>query len=120
MPPQVPARIFRWRVNDLDVFTPVPRPIADTLGYHSLIPRDAAFEKCSTAPLPCTPYVPESDVRLRHPAVGIAGGFIRAPQPRLAGPIANCVAELTPVASSPTTWMKAPPVDGSHCDDIAR
>jgi hypothetical protein len=120
MPPEVPARIFRWRVNDLDVFTPVPRPIADTLGYHSVIPHDAAFEKCSTAPLPCTPYLPESDVRLRHPNVGIAGGFVRAAPPELAGPVANCVAELTPLASSPTTWMKAPPAAGSRCDDVTR
>lgn len=77
VPPMVPARLFRWRVNDVDVLTPVPRPIADTLGYHSAIDGDLGFEKCSTAPLPCTPYLPSRDVRLRVPSRGIDGGFVR-------------------------------------------
>ena len=119
-PPEVPARIFRWRVNDVDLFTPVPRPIADTLGYHSVIPIDARFEKCSTAPLPCTPYLPDPDVRLRRPSLGMAGGFVRAVRPDLAGRVASCVAELTPMVSSPTTWAKAPPATRAPCSDSPR
>lgn len=76
--PERPSRLYRWRVNDVELLTPVPRPIADTLDYHSAIDGDAGFEKCSTAPLPCTPYLPTLDVRLRQPTRGLAAGFMRA------------------------------------------
>jgi hypothetical protein len=92
--PQVPRRLFRWRLNDVDLFTPVPRPIADTLAYHSVIGTNTAFEKCSTAPLPCTPYLPDQNIRLRRPRAGLAGGFIRAAEPSLAGRVASCVGEF--------------------------
>lgn len=75
--PEPPARLFRWRVNDFELFTPVPRPVADTLSYHSEIDGDLGFEKCSTAPLPCTPYLPAPTVRLRSPERGIGAGFVR-------------------------------------------
>jgi len=75
--PAGPARLYRWRVNDVDVFTPVPRPVADTLRHTSTIDADLGFEKCSIAPLPCTPYLPSRDVHLRTPSQGIAGGFVR-------------------------------------------
>lgn len=77
--PERPSRLYRWRVNDIEVFTPVPRPIADTLAYTSTIDGRIGFEKCSTAPLPCTPYIPLSDVRLRSRARRLGGGFVRAP-----------------------------------------
>lgn len=77
VPPAVPARLYRWRVNDVEVLTPVPRPVADTLGYRSDIDAGLGFEKCSTAPLPCTPYLPTRDVHLRAPSRGVAAGFIR-------------------------------------------
>jgi len=94
--PEAPARLYRWRVNDVDVLTPVPRPIADTLSYHSAIERDAAFEKCSTAPLPCTPYLPGADVRLRAPERGLAAGFVRAPAgPELTVRGPQCIGEIS-------------------------
>ena len=92
--PATPPRLFRWRVNDVEVLTAVPRPIADTLGYRSNIVPNSPLEKCSTAPLPCTPYLPGSDVRLRRPARGLAGGLIRDQQPGLAGATAICIGEL--------------------------
>jgi hypothetical protein len=75
--PEGPARLYRWRVNDVDVFTPVPRPVVDTLSYRSVVDADAGLEKCSTAPLPCTPYLPPGDLHLRVPARGFGGGFAR-------------------------------------------
>jgi len=79
--PAPPARLYRWRVNDMEVFTPVPRPVADTLSYVSTINGDIGFEKCSTAPLPCTPYLPARSVGLRVPARGLAAGFARRALP---------------------------------------
>lgn len=98
--PAAPERLYRWRVNDVDVVTPVPRPIADTLSYRSAIGPDPGFEKCSTAPLPCTPYLPAADVRLRAPARGIAAGFVRSPdRTALSAGAPRCVGELpTPFA----------------------
>jgi hypothetical protein len=113
--PETPARLFHWRVNDVDVMTPVPRPVADTLGYHSVIPVDASFEKCSTATLPCTPYLPDVDVTLRHPAIGLSGGFIRAERPDLAGRIASCLGELSAAEASAQPLKPADAADASRC-----
>ena len=77
--PAPPSRLYRWQVNDVEVFTPVPRPIADTLSYASSIDGDVGFEKCSTAPLPCTPYLPARTVSLRVPARGVSSGFAQHP-----------------------------------------
>jgi hypothetical protein len=114
---QPPARLYRWRVNDVDILTPVPRPIADTLGYRSAIDGDVEFEKCSTAPLPCTPYLPTPGVRLRAPARGIAGGFVRRPSgPELSTTAVRCVGALPATASlSLTTPSSVDPAtrDGS-------
>ena len=38
--PAPPARLYRWRINDIEIFTPVPRPVADTLSYVSTIDGD--------------------------------------------------------------------------------
>jgi len=104
-------------VNDVDVLTPVPTPIADTLGYHSVIAYNAPFEKCSTAPLPCTPYLPTQDVRLRRPAIGLSGGFVRTREPGLAGRVPTCIGELS--ASTPSLSMAiagvAEPQVASRC-----
>ena len=106
--PEAPARLFRWRVNDVDLLTPVPRPIADTLGYRSVIGWNTALEKCSTAPLPCTPYLPDQNIRLRRPASGLAGGFVRAQEPSLAGRVARCVGELTRTADGRPMSLRTP------------
>jgi hypothetical protein len=81
LPPSVDrARtLFRWSVNDVSGVTPVPPTVSDTLGYRSVIDRDAELEKCGRAPLPCSPYPPRANVHLRHPAQGLAGGFVRGP-----------------------------------------
>jgi hypothetical protein len=117
--PELPARLFRWRVNDVDVLTPVPRPVADTLDYHSVIALDASFEKCSTAPLPCTPYLPGGDVRLRRADRGRSGGFVREPGPDLAGRAPNCVGELSLSASLKWRATQASSIDHSQCGDDA-
>ena len=77
--PSPPAlgQLYSRRINDVDVVTPVPPPILDTLGYRSAIDGNLGFESCSTAPLPCTPYLPPRDFRLRVPSRGLAGGFTR-------------------------------------------
>jgi hypothetical protein len=77
-PVDSPAKLFRWTVNDVAGHTPVAPSVADTLGYRSVIDGDAGLEKCSRAPLPCTPYRPNADIRLRKPSRGLVGGFIRA------------------------------------------
>jgi len=119
--PELPGRLFRWRVNDVEILTPVPRPVADTLDYHSAIGLNTSFEKCSTAPLPCTPYLPGVDVRLRRPERGLSGGFVRDQQPDLAGRAPSCVGELDLAASF---RLPAPPVapatDHSRCGDDRR
>ena len=76
-PVEVPSQLFRWAVNDVTGYTPVPPTVADTLGYRSVIDGNSGLEKCAIAPLPCTPYRPDADVRLREPLRGISGGFIR-------------------------------------------
>ena len=106
--PQAQTRLFRWRVNDVDVLTPVPRPIADTLGYQSVIAHNAEFEKCSTAPLPCTPYVPNRDVRLRRPSRGLSSGFVRAGESDLAGSVATCLGEWSTGASPRPASLAVP------------
>ena len=117
--PEAPTRLFRWRVNDVELLTPVPRPIADTLGYHSVIGLDTALEKCSTAPLPCTPYLPDQNIGLRRPARGLRGGFARVGEQRFAGRVARCIGELT--SARPSLAAHRPPVssaeDGSRCGD---
>jgi hypothetical protein len=118
--PELPARLFRWRVNDVDVLTPVPRPVADTLGYRSAIRFNSSLEKCSAAPLPCTPYLPGSDVRLRRPASGLAGGFVRERRPELAGPRARCVGELSLTGTRSASFEPVPPVDQARCGDDRR
>jgi len=93
--PAPPSRLYQWRVNDVEVFTPVPRPVADTLSYVSTIDGDVGFEKCSTAPLPCTPYLPARNVGLRVPARGLARGFARHALPNgLATGDARCLGEV--------------------------
>jgi len=118
--PGLPQRLFRWRVNDVEVFTPVPRPVADTLEYHSVIALDSPLEKCSTAPLPCTPYLPRSDVRLLRPSRGFGGGFVRDQQPDLARGRAICVGEvsLTDRLSPPRELVVT--ADHSRCGDDRR
>jgi hypothetical protein len=118
--PERPARLYRWRVNDVEVLTPVPRPIADTLSYRSAIDGDAGFEKCSTAPLPCTPYLPTSDVRLREPKRGLAAGFIRSHDTTaLLTSRARCIGELQGDAPAPATTRVAPMLHlaASRCGD---
>jgi len=92
--PALPLRLFRWRVNDVEMLTPVPQPIADTLDYRSVIVLNSPLEQCSAAPIPCTPYLPRENVRLRRPAMGIAGGFIRDQRPSVAGRALTCVGEV--------------------------
>ena len=93
-----------------------PRPIADTLGYHSVIAHNADFEKCSTAPLPCTPYLPGRDIRLRRASAGLAAGFVRVSEPDLAGRVATCIGELSTVAARPIgSGDAAEGQDGSGC-----
>jgi hypothetical protein len=115
--PATPPRLFRWRVNDLDVLTAVPWPIADTLDYRSVIAPNSPLEKCSTAPLPCTPYLPRSDVRLRRPARGIAGGLIRDQQPGLAGGSAICVGELRLTDGAATSTLATRTLRDRQCGD---
>jgi hypothetical protein len=92
----------------------VPTPVADTLGYRSAIAHDAAFEKCSTAPLPCTPYLPDNAVRLRAPALGVRAGFRRDAATRFAGRVATCIGEWTsdvPLAAADLASISSPPSD---------
>ncbi len=98
--PGLPLRLFRWRVNDVEVLTPVPQPVADTLDYRSVIVLDLPLEKCSAAPIPCTPYLPRGNVRLRRPALGIAGGFVRDQRPSVAGRSLICVGEVDSTTSN--------------------
>ena len=115
---QPPARLYQWRVNDMDVLTPVPRPVADTLGYRSAIDGDQGFEKCSTAPLPCTPYLPTPDVRLRVPGRGVAGGFARRPMgTELSTSAVRCVGELAADTSLSLTRGASvvPTSNGASC-----
>jgi len=117
--PALPPRLFRWRVNDVDVLTPVPRPVADTLDYRSTVILNSPLEKCSTAPLPCTPYLPK-DVRLRRPARGVGGGFVRERRPELAGGSAVCVGEMSP-ADALTPSREFVPIPGHvRCGDDRR
>jgi hypothetical protein len=107
-------------VNDVDVLTPVPRPVADTLGYHSAIAFNSSLEKCSTAPLPCTPYLPGSEVRLRRPARGLAGGFVREPRPDLVGGTASCLGEITLAGPPSRSREFVPTSDHMRCGDESR
>jgi len=118
--PALPVRLFRWRVNDMDVLTPVPQPIADTLGYRSVIALNSSLEKCSTAPLPCTPYLPSSDVRLRRPARGFAGGFVRDQRPDLARGSAICVGEVSLTDGLSPLRELGPTADHARCGDDRR
>lgn len=124
--PAGPTRLYRWRVNDVDVFTPVPRPVADTLGYTSTIDGRIGFEKCSTAPLPCTPYLPPRDVHLRVPSRGIAAGFVRRQTNEVLSTEApRCLGELSApfdvvAAPSATAGAAIAPFTGrSQCGDRA-
>jgi hypothetical protein len=38
--------------------------------------------------------LPDQNIRLRRPRAGLAGGFIRAAEPSLAGRVASCVGEF--------------------------
>jgi hypothetical protein len=110
-------------VNDLDILTPVPRPMADTLGYRSEIDGNVGFEKCSTAPLPCTPYLPTPDVRLRTPARGIAGGFVRRPVgTELSTTAVRCVGPLAGTGSLLLTLPASavPASNGASCGEHER
>ena len=118
--PALPQRLFHWRVNDVDVLTPVPLPVADTLGYRSVIALDSPLEKCSTAPLPCTPYLPGSDVRLRRPARGLGGGFVREQRPGLAVGGAICVGELSVTSTFSPSLQSVPTAGRARCGDVSR
>ena len=118
--PALPVRLFRWRVNDVDVLTPVRQPIADTLGYRSVIALNSSLEKCSTAPIPCTPYLPRSDVRLRRPARGFAGGFVREQRPDLARGSAICVGEVSLTDGLSPSRELVPTADHARCGDDRR
>jgi len=109
--PAPPSRLYRWRVNDVEVFTPVPRPIADTLSYASTIDGNVGFEKCSTAPLPCTPYLPARTVALRVPTRGISSGFAQRPLSNgLAARERRCLGELVaPFSHRATATPVHPP-----------
>jgi hypothetical protein len=118
--PALPQRLFRWRVNDVDVLTPVPRPIADTLDYRSVIALNSPLEKCSAAPIPCTPYLPGSDVRLRRPAKGLAGGFVREPRPDLARGSARCIGEVSLTDGLSPSRELVLTADHARCGDDRR
>ena len=118
--PALPLRLFRWRVNDVEVLTPVPQPIADTLDYRSVIVLNSPLEKCSGAPIPCTPYLPRRGVRLRRPSTGIAGGFVLDQRPSVAGRALTCVGEVdlaAPILPGPETPR---PSNHSRCGDDRR
>jgi hypothetical protein len=117
--PKSPAHLYMWRVNDIDLVTPVPRPIADTLSFYSAIDDNTAYEQCSTAPLPCTPYVPSPSVRLRAPQRGLSAGFVHvAEDVALTATRGQCVGELLSdaergaVASGTAGHLVAPPQCG--------
>jgi hypothetical protein len=131
--PEVPQRLYRWRVNDVDVLTPVPRPVADTLSYRSVVDGDAGLEKCSTAPLPCTPYLPPSDLTLRVPSRGLAAGFVRdRGRAQLSAAPRRCVGEIVPpfatailgsvdlTAPDRADRCRAAPSRDAHREDTAR
>jgi hypothetical protein len=94
--PTSPARLYVWRVNDIELLTPVPKPIADTLNFNSAIDDNTAYEECSTAPLPCTPYVRSVAARLRTPERGVSGGFVRLQANVVVDSGAQCIGELSP------------------------
>jgi hypothetical protein len=110
-----PLRLYHWRVNDVDILTPVPRPIADTLGYRSSIDGDIGFEKCSTAPLPCTPYLPAPDVRLRMPSLGLRGGFVRQPSSGrdLSATAVRCLGEVAATGAAMVSLHALPLAAGA-------
>lgn len=119
--PALPLRLFRWRVNDVEVLTPVPQPVADTLDYRSVIVLDSPLEKCSAAPIPCTPYLPRGNVRLRRSAQGKAGGFVRDQRPSVAGRALTCVGEVDVTASTRLPGPQtAPASNDSRCGDDRR
>ena len=117
---EMPPRLYQWRVNDIDLFTPVPRPVADTLSYRSTIDADAGLEKCSIAPLPCTPYLPGRTVRLRVPTRGIRGGFVVADTqpagepPRCVGAVVAPFALVAPPRGDPQSARQA-----DHCREAS-
>jgi hypothetical protein len=117
--PAPPLRLFRWRVNDAEVLTPVPQPVADTLDYRSAIVLDSPLEKCSAAPIPCTPYLPRGNVRLRRPALGIAGGFVRDQRPSVAGRALTCVGEVDSATSGRSLGPEPAPAS-NRCGDERR
>jgi hypothetical protein len=116
--PKSPAHLYMWRVNDIDLVTPVPRPIADTLSFYSAIDDNTTYEQCSTAPLPCTPYVPSPSVRLRVPERGLSAGFVHVAEDVALTPTrGQCVGELLSDAemggvASGTARLVSPPQCG--------
>jgi hypothetical protein len=115
--PKSPPRLYVWRVNDIELVTAVPTPIADTLSFDSAIDDNTAFEQCSTAPLPCTPYVGSVAARLKSPERGISGGFVRL-DANVAVDRAQCIGELlSPVLASVLANAAArAPTPPHHCD----
>ncbi|HKQ73719.1 MAG TPA: hypothetical protein VJ810_08345 [Blastocatellia bacterium] len=68
IPPTVPALaaddLIRQKVNDIDYLIPkTGRPID---------------RQCWAADLPCTPQLTNENIRLRDPALGLRGGFVRS------------------------------------------
>jgi hypothetical protein len=121
--PKAPTHLYVWRLNDFELVTPVPRPIADTLGFHSAIGDNTSYEKCSTAPLPCTPYIPSGDVRLRVPRRGVSGGFVRLANGN-AGTVtrAQCIGEIDGATTYPAPPTRITPAIGAvqHCGETDR
>jgi hypothetical protein len=83
-------------VNDIELVTPVPKPIADTLSFDSAIDDNTAYEQCAAAPLPCTPYVRSVAARLRTPERGVSGGFVRLDANIAVDNGVQCIGELLP------------------------
>jgi hypothetical protein len=115
--PKSPARLYVWRVNDIELVTPVPKPIADTLSFDSAIDDNTAYEQCSTAPLPCTPYVRSVAARLRTPERGVSGGFVRLDANVAVDNEARCIGELLPpvLASVLASAAARPPTPPHQC-----
>lgn len=68
IPPKVPVLaaddLIRHKVNDIDYVIPKTG--------------NPCFQQCWAADLPCTPQLTHEKIKLRAPALGIGGGFVRS------------------------------------------
>ncbi|MDB9311796.1 hypothetical protein PN462_01685 [Spirulina sp. CS-785/01] len=74
-PPIQPLNPFPFvtrEINNITYYT--PDPDYKWMRAHNF---QVAEDRCWNAPLPCTPEVTHTDIRLRKPSQGIAGGFVR-------------------------------------------